>query len=542
MSAVTTAHRDRFVLDRLPPPEARAEKIRTLPAGTIPERVNAAAALIEAHSRERPHAPACRAPNGEWSYAELARAVDRIAAVLVEEHGVLAGNRVLLRGPNSPMLLAGILAVLKAGGIAVPTVPALRENELTAAIAAARPDLALCDQEVLSPLDRVCAETGEAPPIIGFGAESAPLERAMAAKTPGAAAVDTAREDPALILLSSGTTGAPKAAVHTHGDLLAVAESFGRHVFRAEPGDVVTGSPSLAFAYGFGFLLICPLAAGAAVYLSRARGTPALIEALAVSGASLLATAPTAYRKLLAEDRPLASASLRRCFSAGEHLPEAVIEQWRARTGLPILDVLGSTEMLGPYVAAREDARRAGCIGKAVPGYSLSLLEAGPRASGGERSGRLAVRGPTGCWYLDSRDQAGAVRAGWTLTGDFCRIDADGYVAYEGRADDLIITAGYTVAVPEIEAELARHPAVLECAVTGLPDEERGCIVAALVVPGEDRRDSGALAEELIAHVKSRLAAYKAPRRVAVVGELPRTASGKIRRGALASLFDKDIQ
>ncbi len=541
MDETVTAHRDRFILDRLPPPHLRPEKIRDRPGLRLPPRLNAAQWLLMQGREKSGDGPAVTAPAGAWSYSEIVAAVDRMARRLVEGFGIVPGNRVLLAGANSPALLVAILAGLKAGAVVVPALPLLRARELAAILRTARPQLALADAAVTATLEAACRRAAQAVPIVALEDPTAPpaSDRAGGGEF---TACETATEDPALILFSSGTTGRPKAAVHGHGDIVSIVRTFGRHIFRGRAGDVVAGTPSLAFAYGFGALLSFPLAAGAAVHLDPAARAADLVETARMAGASMLVTAPTAYRRLLAEDGPFDLPRLRRCFSAGERLPPAVAAAWRERTGVPIVDLLGSTEMLGPYVSAPEEAQRPGTIGRAVPGYELRLLDQGGRPVPSGSLGRLAVRGPTGCLLLDVDDQARAVREGWTLTGDICRLDADGYVHYESRLDGIIVSAGYNIAAGEVEEALASHPAVADCAVIGVSDPERGRAVVALVVPGTDVAPSAALAETLRAHVKATIAPYKAPRRIHFLEALPKTATGKIRRRDLAALVDEDVE
>lgn len=537
-----TSFVDRSLLERLPPTHLRPRKLYLLPELRLPSRLNAASALLEEPVPGKHAAPACLAPGMKWSFAELDTITGRLAAILCDDYGLAPGNRVLLRGFNSPMLLASILAVMRAGCIAVPTMPLLQRRELAEAIALTEPRLLICESSLTAAADGLVETRSPHLRLCTYGDSDSALEGRLKRAQTSAPPAPTAREDPALILFSSGSAGKPKAAVHTHGDILAVARGFGRHIFRAGPGDIVAGTPSLAFAYGFGLMLACPLAAGAAVRLDSERGTEALAARLAAGEASLLVTAPTAYRKLLARPEPLKTGPLRRCFSAGEPLPPAVAEAWCARTGLAIVDVLGSTEMLGPYVASPEEEQRPGAVGKAVPGYELRLLGKQGQAAAPGESGRLAVRGPTGCCYLDSSDQRRAIQDGWMLTGDICRIDRDGYVAFEGRADDIIVSAGYNISAVEVEVALSTHPDIAECAVTAVPDAEHGQTLVALVVPEATVRADAGLAEALVEHAKQSLAAFKTPRRVLFVESLPKTPSGKLRRAGLASILEQQIE
>lgn len=536
-----TAHQDRFIVDRLPPPALRPKKIRSLPDLDFPLRFNAAQWLLMQGGRRAGDGPAVIAPGVSWSHSELAALVVRMARRLVADLAIMPGNRVLLAGANSPALLAAILAALAAGAIAVPVLPLLRARELAAIVTTARPQLALVDGSVHAGLEEACRIAGH-PAVMGDLAALAGPACGGSDSTTLPDSPPTLRDDPALLLFSSGTTGRPKAAVHSHGDIASIVLTFGHHIFRARPGDVILGTPSLAFAYGFGALLTFPLAAGAAVHLDPAMRPAQLLDTAGASGATMLVTAPTAYRRLLAEDAVRPLTRLRRCFSAGEPLPTATGQAWAACTGAPIVDLLGSTEMLGPYVSAPEEEWRPGTIGRAVPGYELRLVDAEGRPVAAGAYGRLAVRGPTGCTLLDHNEQARMVQDGWTLTGDICRLDGDGYVHYEGRLDGIIVSAGYNISAVEVEEALAAHPAVAECAVVGVPDAERGAAVAALVVPRKDVHADDALADALRSHVKAVIAPYKAPRRIRFVDSLPRTATGKIRRRDLAALVDKDVE
>ena len=398
----------------------------------------------------------------------------------------------LLRGPNNAWLATCWLAVLKAGGVAVTTMPLLRASELTTVAEIARIDLALCDLRFTD--DLAAADLGGAKVVTyGWSGEPGELDRAVAAAPDTFTAVDTAADDVALLAFTSGTTGRPKATMHFHRDLLAIADTFSEHVVRIEPDDVVVGSPPLGFTFGLGGLLVFPLRAGAAMLLLERATPPELAGAIAEHRATVCFTAPTAYRAMLAIESADLS-SLRRAIAAGEHLPESTWHAFHDRTGVRIIDGIGSTEMLHVFISAADDDIRPGATGRAVPGYEATILDEDGRPAPVGTPGRLAVKGPTGCRYLSDPRQQDYVRGGWNLTGDVFRQDEDGYFYYLARADDMIISAGYNIAGPEVEEALLGHPRVAECAVIGTPDPDRGQVVTAFVVlagAGRGRRPAG---------------------------------------------------
>lgn len=529
---MTSAHLDTFARDNLPPRELWPELVFELPELQFPDQLNCAVELLDRHVVEGRGARTCiRAPGVSWSYADLQDRADRIAHVLVSELGLVTGNRVLLRAPNTPMLAACWFAVLKAGGIAVATMPLLRAKELTQIVEKAQITHALCDvalrDELLATLDacpglkQVC--------YFRDGAQDG-LEARMAAHPEPFAAVPTAAEDVALIAFTSGTTGAPKAAVHSHRDVLAACACWPRHVLRPSPDDVFVGSPPLAFTFGLGGLLVFPMAVGASTVLLEKAGPAQLIDAIGEFGATILVTAPTSYRAMTAQAGTLRGGTLRKCVSAGEPLPAATRRQWREATGIEIIDGIGSTELLHIFISADEEHSRPGATGLPVPGYQARVVdELGQPVAPGV-VGRLAVKGPTGCRYLADERQTTYVRDGWNYTGDAYLMDDDGYFHYQARSDDMIISAGYNIAAPEVEDAVLAHPAVADCAVIGVPDDVRGQIVKAYVVarPGEQPGD--VLAKDLQDFVKRSIAPYKYPRSVQFVDALPRTQTGKLQR------------
>jgi 2-aminobenzoate-CoA ligase len=467
----------------------------------------------------------------------LADHVNRIARVLVEDLGVVPGNRVLLRGPNTPMMAACWLAVVKAGAVAVATMPLLRSKELCDVIDKAQVSHALCDARLV---DDLAAARALAPTLktlaLFESTDGNGIEARARTKAPSYEGVDTASDDTAMIAFTSGTTGKPKGTMHFHRDLLAACDCWPRHVLKADADDVFTGSPPLAFTFGLGGLLLFPLRIGAATLLVERPAPEHLLSAIAAQRATVLFTAPTSYRAMAGVASDYDTSSLRKCVSAGEALPAATRRLWKDATGIEIIDGIGATEMLHIFISHDEAHARPGATGVVVPGYRACVMDAAGRALPPGEVGRLAVKGPTGCRYLADDRQANYVRDGWNYTGDAYLVDADGYFVYQARTDDMIISAGYNIAGPEVEGALLLHPAVAECGVVGVPDEERGQIVKAFVVLKAGQAGDAAMTAALQAFVKERIAPYKYPRAVEYVAGLPRTETGKLQRFRLRGL------
>jgi 2-aminobenzoate-CoA ligase len=529
MQLSPSAHADTFCRDSLPPDDQWPELEFTLARLQYPARLNAADELLNPVLAAGGADRRCLlSPELTWSYGEVSRRSAQVARVLTEDLGLVPGNRVLLRGPNNPWLAVCWLGVLRAGAVAVTTMPMLRAAELTAIGQKAQLRLALCDHRFTAEL---AAAALPALRTVTFGGSGAgDLSALAAAKDTGFASVPTAADDVAMIAFTSGTTGQPKAAMHFHRDLLAAADTFSAHVLRPEPDDLFAGTPPLAFTFGLGALLIFPLRAGAAALLLE-KATPAeLADHVAAHGVTVLSTAPTAYRAMLAAGKAAQLRGLRRPVSAGEHLPHSTWRAFYDATGVKIIDGIGSTEMLHIFIAAADGDIRPGSTGLAVPGYRAAVVNpAGQPVPDGE-PGRLAVKGPTGCRYLADERQRSYVQHGWNLTGDTYIRDADGYFWYQARSDDMIISGGYNIAGPEIEEVLMSHADVAECGVVGVPDEARGQIVKAFVVLRDGAAGGEAKARELQDLVKQRIAPYKYPRAVEFVTALPRTSTGKLQR------------
>ena len=538
-----SAQIDRFVHDRLPPASQWPELRHDRPELRLPAQLNLVQALFDrAETAGHADRPLLRSDERTLSYAQARVEVNRISNLLIAELGLVPGNRVLLRGGNSiPMSLAW-LAVVQAGLVAVATMPLLRARELGAIVTKAAPAAALCEGKLADELfaawqaDSLCADR----PVLLFNTDdgtSDSLETRAQAQSASATPCPTAASDIALLAVTSGTTGAPKAAVHSHGEVLAACETWPRHILRATSEDIVVGSPPLAFTFGLGGLLVFPMWAGASVYFPGIPYTPeAMVTLMNRVGATICYTAPTFYRQMAPFATQHGIGRLRICVSAGEGLPDATRQLWKQASGIEMTDGIGATEMFHIFISAAPDDVRRGAIGRAVPGYTARIVDDDGHELPIGKVGRLAVKGPTGCRYLDDVRQANYVQDGWNFPGDAFHQDADGYFFYQARTDDMIITAGYNVAGPEVESALLQHPAVAECGVVGRPDEERGMVIVAYVVlkPGEA---TGALQiKALQDHVKHTLAPYKYPRDVVFLDRLPRTETGKLQRFALRRL------
>ena len=523
-----SGHVDTFARENLPPQDAWPALINLDRLG-YPERLNVAVELIDRHVAEgRGERIAVLGDGLSWTYAELAALVNRLANWLARE-GLVAGNRVLLRSANSPMMAAIYFAILKAGGIVVATMPLLRAKELAVMIDKAKVTLALVDEPLRGELER--AIEGRPCKLLSFGTEE--FEARLAGESEAFEACDTASDDVCLIGFTSGTTGVPKGTMHFHRDMLAICDCYSAHVLRPDPDDRFIGSPPLAFTFGLGGLVLFPWRVGAASILIPRPAPDDLLPAIARHRASVLFTAPTAYRAMLDVLPDHDISSLRVCVSAGEALPLATFEAWREATGITILDGIGATEMLHIFIGAPLEAVRPGATGLPVPHYEARIIgEDGAECPAGT-PGRLAVRGPTGCRYLADPRQSEYVQDGWNVTGDTYVRDEDGYYWYQARSDDMIVSAGYNIAGPEVEGGLLSHPAVAEAGVVGAPDASRGQIVKAYVVLRQGETADEAMAKALQDHVKAELAPYKYPRAVVFVDALPRTETGKLQRFAL---------
>jgi len=527
-----SGHIDTFARNNLPAPQRWPEFLFERPELQFAPRLNCAVELLDRAIARGWGERDCVLGDGvRWTYAELQAQADRIARVLVEDMGLVSGNRVLLRGANSPMLAACWFGVVKAGGIAVGTMPLLRARELTTIVHKAQVTHALCDAKLSHELQLAQADCPTLRQVLHYhDRRDTGLEARAARKPARFDAVDTALDDVCLIAFTSGTTGKPKGTMHFHRDVMAACACWPPHVLRARADDRFIGSPPLAFTFGLGGLLLFPLSIGASTVLLEKATPDLLLAAIAHWRASVCFTAPTSYRAMAGQVAAHDLSSLRKCVSAGEVLPAATRALWQQATGIRLIDGIGSTELLHIFISATEEQARGGATGVPVPGYRACVLDEQGREAPRGQVGRLAVKGPTGCRYLADERQTTYVCDGWNLTGDAYRIGDDGQFEYQARTDDMIISGGYNIAGPEVEATLMLHPAVAECAVIGVDDEQRGQIVKAFVVLRASHAADAALVKTLQEFVKQTIAPYKYPRAIEFRSELPRTETGKLQR------------
>ncbi|MBO6726198.1 MAG: AMP-binding protein [Rhizobiaceae bacterium] len=528
-----TGHEDTFTRDNLPPPELMPDFL--LDGFDYPEWFNAGYELTDAMVDKGFGDNTALIGNGRMrTYKELADWTNRIAHALVEDLGVKPGNRILIRSANNPAMVAVWLAATKAGAVVVNTMPMLRATELKKIVDKAEIALALCDTRLMDELVSCAKDSRFLTKVIGFDGTAnhdAELDRLALNKPVKFECVKTGRDDVALLGFTSGTTGEPKATMHFHRDLMIIADGYAKEVLAVTPDDIFVGSPPLAFTFGLGGLAIFPLRFGAAATLLEQATPPNLIEIIQSYKATVCFTAPTAYRAMLAAMEEGADlSSLRAAVSAGETLPAPVYDDWLKKTGKPMLDGIGATEMLHIFISNRFGDSRSACTGKEVSGYEARVVDDEMNDVEPGAPGRLAVRGPTGCRYLADKRQKDYVRDGWNLTGDTFVLDEEGYFHFAARSDDMIVSAGYNIAGPEVEAALLAHPDVSECAVIGRPDEARGQIVEAHVVLVDGAAKDDGTVKRLQDHVKSVIAPYKYPRSVVFTEALPKTQTGKIQR------------
>ncbi|MGY3483309.1 2-aminobenzoate-CoA ligase [Bradyrhizobium sp. USDA 4011] len=530
-----SGHVDDFARRNLPPSEQWPQLLLDRPEFKYPDYLNAAVELTDRIVEQGMGDRIALIGNGrQRTYKELTDWSNRLAHALVENYGVKPGNRVLIRSGNNPALVAAWLAATKAGAVVVNTMPMLRAGELAKIVDKAEISLALTDSRIADELV-ACAKTSKfLKQVVNFDGtqnHDAELDRIALNKPVKFDAVKTGRDDVALLGFTSGTTGEPKATMHFHRDLLIVADGYAREVLKVTPDDVFVGSPPLAFTFGLGGLAIFPLRFGATATLLENAAPSEMIRIIETYKATICFTAPTAYRAMMAAmDKGADLSSLRLAVSAGETLPAPVFESWTKKTGKPILDGIGSTELLHIFITNRAGSAVAGTTGTPVTGYQARIVDEDMNELPPGQVGKLAVRGPTGCRYLADSRQTKYVRDGWNITGDAFVSDENGRLSFVARADDMIISAGYNIAGPEVEAALLGHPDVAECAVIGAPDEERGQIVSAFIVLKQGARSDDVEVKLLQDHVKATIAPYKYPRAISFVEALPKTQTGKIQR------------
>lgn len=540
-----TGYQDGFARDHLSAPDQWPTLEFTTDLLRYPARLNAATELIDVptgiYGAER---PALRTPEGDvWTYGDLRARANQIAHVLTYDLGLVTGNRVLLRSPNNPWTVAAWLGVVKAGGIVVTTMAALRARELAPIVAKTRPTIALVDHRCVD--DVAAAQKTIAPRlrIVTYGGEGADdLSRRIVGKPTTFTAVDSAADDIAMFGPTSGSTGTPKITTHFHRDLLSIDNTFGKATLRLQPSDLVACTAPLAFTFGLGLLVVFTLRAGACALLTEATSPSQLADLVAEHGVTVLATAPTAYKQILKAGKVTRLSGLRAAVSAGEHIPRGTWEQVRDAVGLKIIDGIGATEMLHIFISADGDDIRPGATGKPVPGFRATILDEDGHEAGPGVEGRLAVIGPVGCRYLADERQRKYVVDGWNVTGDTFTKDDDGYFWYRARTDDMIVSSGYNIGGPEVEAAIDDHPDVVESAVVAAPDPDRGAIVCAFVVLKDGVAGDETMAKEIQDHVKGQLAPYKYPRDVRFVDTLPRNGSGKLQHYKLREMLEAEAR
>ena len=536
---IPSLYKDTFARDNLPPQSEWPEFLFTLPELQYPDRLNCVTEFVDKWVMSgQGDRIAIISPNETLTYAQLAERINRIANVLTRDLGMVSGNRVLLHGANSPTMIAAYLAVMKAGGVTVATMPLLRAKELSHTCKKARIKIALADSRLAVEVDKTKEVAPDLEQAVYWG-NGAPGSLEALMSKPGYEnfdAFDTAIDDVCLIAFTSGTTGEPKGTMHFHRDMLAPCDSYGKYVLQASPDDRFIGSAPLAFTFGLGGHVLFPFRIGAATIQLEKAPPDELLPAIEKYKATVCFTAPTAYRAMIANLPKHDISSLRICVSAGETMPTATFEAWEKATGIKALDGIGGTEMMHIYIASPASEVKAGSTGKPVPGYIAKVVDDQGNEVPYGTIGRLAVRGPTGCRYLADARQTKYVQFGWNFPGDTYLQDADGYYWYQARSDDMIVSSGYNIAGPEVEEVLLTHSAVAECGVVGAPDADRGFIVKAYIVLRAGHAGDAALTKTLQDHVKNTVAPYKYPRAIEYVSALPRTQTGKLQRFELRKL------
>jgi 2-aminobenzoate-CoA ligase len=532
MTLSPSAHQDTYARDHLPPADQWPELEFTTDLPRYPDRLNAAAELIDIPvATYGPHRIALRTPTGEvWTYGELQTRANQVAQVLVDDLGLVPGNRVLLRSPNNPWTVASWLGILKAGGIAATTFSALRERELAAIVEKAKPVIALVYHRFVEDVERLRETIAPELKVVAFGGAGADdLVASSATKTGEFSNVETAADDVALFCPTSGSTGIPKITAHFHRDIASIDDTFGKHILGLGPADVVSCTAPFAFTFGLGMLVVFPLRAGASALLTESATPAQLADLVAEHGVTVLATAPTAYKQILAAGKVQQLRGLRVGVSAGEHIHEHTWQRLYDELGLKVIDGIGATELLHIFISAAGDDIRYGATGRPVPGFRATILGPDGEELPPGADGRLAVIGPVGCRYLDDDRQRAYVVGGWNVTGDTFYRDEDGYFFYRARTDNMIISSGYNISGAEVEAVIDTHPDVIESAVVARPDAERGSVVCAFVVLREGVDGDAAAAKDIQDYVKQQIAPYKYPRDIRFADSLPRTTSGKLQ-------------
>jgi 2-aminobenzoate-CoA ligase len=534
-----TAHVDKFVCDNIAPKNQWPEFLIDHSLRKYSKRLNCVYELLDRHVEEgRGRRAALQHSSGVVTYSQLLDRSNRVAEVLVSEFGLIPGNRVLLHGFNNPLTVAAWLGILKAGGVVVATMPMLRSQELLKVMDRAKVNIVLSDDCLLNEVEKAVADNVSCEHLCSFNTtgvegKQSSLEVLMASRTGKFDNIEASWDDAAIIAFTSGTTGQPKGCIHSHKNILAISDSYARTILNPTVNDVFLGSAPLAFTFGLGASLIFPLRAGASSVLVEKSSPETFLEAISQYKVTVTFTAPTAYQRMLERTPKPNLPSLRLCVSAGEPLPTSTWHAWHKVTGIRICDGIGSTEMLHIFISSLGLDIRPGFLGKAIAPYQAKIVDSNMENVGYGEIGHLAVRGPTGCRYLADKRQQEYVKEGWNLTGDLCQMDRDGYISYQSRADDLIVSSGYKISGIEVESVLLEEPIVEECAVIGVPSRKRGHDIKAFIVIREIGSNSTQLIENLKAFVRRRLATYKCPHSIEFVSSLPKTQTGKLKRYVL---------
>ncbi len=524
---------DNFAQKNLPDLELQPEYICTnLIQFQQAELLNCVHRLLDYHIENGNGNAVCiRTFTETWSYKDLYEKANQIAHVLVDDLGLISGNRVLLRSANNPMMVACWFAVLKAGGIVVATMPLLRSKEITTIIDCAEIKFAICDSELEEEMKLVQSDFLKKTIYYKNATETSGLEKLMENKPKTFTNYHSKADSVALIGFTSGTTGLPKMTAHYHKDILNICEAFPQYSLQPTPNDIFTGSPPIGFTFGLGGLVLFPLYFGASTFLIEKPSPDLLLQAIQNHKITICFTAPTAWRIITTKVKDFDISSLRKCVSAGENLPLKVWQDWYDATGLQLIDGIGATEMLHIFISSNEQNIKPGATGKAITGYEAKIIDENGNEAPRNTNGKLAVRGITGCKYLNREEkQKEYVQNGWNITGDIFRQDEDDYFWFVARGDDMIISSGYNIAAIEVESVLLTHEDILECAVVGLPDEERGMLVCAHIVLKENIKATDEMKLTIQNWFKQVAAPYKYPRQICFVDELPKTETGKIQR------------
>ena len=518
---------DNFAHEHLPSTDLQPDYVfLDLPQFNRPEMLNCVDKLLDNHIKEgRGNIPCIRTFDTTWTYNDLHVKANQIAHVLVDDLGLVSGNRVLIRSANNPMMVACWFAIVKAGGIVVATMPLLRSKELTTIINCAEISHVLCDNTLQEDMNLVQSDFLKR---TSFYDE---LENLMQSKSKVFDNYHSKSDSIALIGFTSGTTGLPKMTSHYHKDILNICEAFPPFSLQITQKDIFTGSPPLGFTFGLGGLVLFPMYFGASTFLIEKPTPEMLLQAIQEHKITICFTAPTAWRVITSKVTDFDISSLRKCVSAGETLPLKVWQDWYEATGLKIIDGIGATEMLHIFISSNEKNMKPGATGVAITGYEAQIIDSNGNEVPKNDPGRLVVRGITGCKYLNRTEkQKEYVEMGWNVTGDIFRQDEDGYFWFVARGDDMIISSGYNIAAIEVESVLLTHKDILECAVVGLPDEERGMLVCAHIVLKEKRKATDNMRNNIQHWFKEVAAPYKYPRVIYFTDALPKTETGKIQR------------